>query len=308
MNPIWLADIVKRALDEDIGYGDITTEAIVSPGTQAKAVIKAKEDGRLAGLEVAATVFRLLDETIRFQPETADGRDVAAGEVLVNLTGPAAPLLLGERVALNFLQRLSGIATMTAKAVKEAAPYGARIVDTRKTTPTLRALEKYAVRMGGGYNHRFGLDDAVLIKENHIAVAGGIKEAVALVRRRVGHMVKVEVEVEHLHQIDEALEAGVDAILLDNMDPETMKKAVQMVHSRFGREGAPGAPEASGAPGAPGAAVAAGTGGRPLLEASGDVSISTVAAVAATGVDIISMGKLTRSAPSLDLSMRLYML
>jgi nicotinate-nucleotide pyrophosphorylase (carboxylating) len=288
MNPIWLTDLVKRALDEDIGYGDITTEAIVDPQTLAKAVITAKEAGRIAGLDVAALVFRLLDETIQFQPETVDGAEVAAGGVLAIISGRAAPLLLGERVALNFLQRMSGIATETARAVKEAVPYGARIVDTRKTTPTLRALEKYAVRMGGGFNHRFGLDDAVLIKENHIAVAGGVQQAVFMVRRRLGHMVKIEVEAERLHQVSDALEAGVDAILLDNMDLQTMRAAVQIVRSEKGKEIAKGR--------------------LPLLEASGDISVSNVPAVAATGVDIISMGKLTRSAPSLDLSLRLHML
>ncbi len=274
MNPIWLADIVRRALDEDIGYGDLTTEAIVAAGATAQGVITAKEPGRIAGMEVAALAFHLLNPAVEFRAQVADGTDVARGSVVAQVRGPAGAVLMGERTALNFLQRMSGIATLTAQAVLEAAPYGAHIVDTRKTTPTLRALEKYAVRAGGGLNHRYGLDDAVLIKENHLAVAGGIEPAVALVRRRVGHMVKVEVEVERLEQISAALAAEVDAILLDNMDCATMREAVELVA------------------------------GRAIVEASGNITVARVAEVAATGVDIISMGELTRSAPALDLSLR----
>lgn len=275
MNPIWLADVVRRALNEDIGYGDLTTEAIVSANSQASGTIIAKEAGRIAGSEVAALAFNLLDPSVNFTIIAADGTDVQTGQQVAQVNGPAGPVLMGERVALNFMQNMSGIATITAQAVREAAPYKARIVDTRKTTPTLRPLEKYAVRMGGALNHRYGLDDAVLIKENHLAVAGGITQAVSLVRRRVGHMVKVEVEVEHLEQIPEALAAGVDAILLDNMDIPTMRQAVAKIAGRI------------------------------IVEASGNITVDRVAEVAATGVDIISMGQLTRSAPALDLSLRL---
>jgi nicotinate-nucleotide pyrophosphorylase (carboxylating) len=275
LNPIWLADVVRRALNEYIGYGDLTTEAIVSANSQASGTIIAKEAGRIAGSEVAALAFHLLDPSVNFTIIAADGTDVQAGQQVAQVNGPAGPVLMGERVALNFMQNMSGIATITAQAVREAAPYKARIVDTRKTTPTLRPLEKYAVRMGGALNHRYGLDDAVLIKENHLAVAGGITQAVSLVRRRVGHMVKVEVEVEHLEQIPEALAAGVDAILLDNMDIPTMRQAVAKIAGRI------------------------------IVEASGNITVGRVAEVAATGVDIISMGQLTRSAPALDLSLRL---
>lgn len=275
MNPIWLTDVVRRALNEDIGYGDLTTEAIVSANSQASGTIIAKEAGRIAGSEVAALAFHLLDPSVNFTIIAADGTDVQAGQQVAQVNGSAGPVLMGERVALNFMQNMSGIATITAQAVREAAPHKARIVDTRKTTPTLRPLEKYAVRMGGALNHRYGLDDAVLIKENHLAVAGGITQAVSLVRRRVGHMVKVEVEVEHLEQIPEALAAGVDAILLDNMDIPTMRQAVAKIAGRI------------------------------IVEASGNITVDRVAEVAATGVDIISMGQLTRSAPALDLSLRL---
>lgn len=275
MNPIWLADVVRRALNEDIGYGDLTTEAIVSANSQASGTIIAKEAGRIAGSEVAALAFHLLDPSVNFTIIAADGTDVQAGQQVAQVKGSAGSVLMGERVALNFMQNMSGIATITAQAVREAAPHKARIVDTRKTTPTLRPLEKYAVRMGGALNHRYGLDDAVLIKENHLAVAGGITQAVSLVRRRVGHMVKVEVEVEHLEQIPEALAAGVDAILLDNMDIPTMRQAVAKIAGRI------------------------------TVEASGNITVDRVAEVAATGVDIISMGQLTRSAPALDLSLRL---
>lgn len=275
MNQIWLTDVVRRALDEDIGYGDLTTEAIVSSGAFAAGAIIAKEDGRIAGTEVAALAFHLLDPSVVFDIKISDGVDVTAGDIVANVSGPAGAVLTGERTALNFLQRMSGIATLTAAAAKAAAPYGTHIVDTRKTTPTLRSLEKYSVRMGGGINHRYGLDDAVLIKENHIAVAGGITAAVELVRRRVGHMVKVEVEVEFLTQIPEALATGVDAILLDNMDLPAMEEAVRLVAKRA------------------------------TVEASGDITLDRIAAVAATGVDIISMGRLTKSAPALDLSLRI---
>lgn len=273
MNPIWLENTVRAALHEDIGYGDITTEAIVPADAKAQAKIIAKATGCIAGNDVARLAFQLLDSQIAYQVIAADGAEVTYGDVVARITGSAAAILSGERVALNFMQRMSGTATATREAVKAAAPYGTRIVDTRKTTPGLRALEKYAVRVGGGLNHRIGLDDAVLIKENHIAVAGGISPAVQRVRARVGHMVKVEVEVERLDQIDEALNAGVDAILLDNMDLETMRQAVLHINKRV------------------------------VVEASGSISADKIAEVAATGVDIISMGRLTHSSPALDMSL-----
>lgn len=274
MNLIWLDAIIRRALEEDIGYGDLTTEAIAA-GRQASGAIRAKAPGRIAGIEVATRTFLALSDQVQCEVVAPDGTDVQPGDVVLRLQGPAGPILSGERVALNFLQRLSGIATVTAKAVAETAGTRARIADTRKTTPTLRPLEKYAVRVGGGINHRMGLDDAVLIKENHIAVAGGIAAAVAAVRQRIGHLVKVEVEVERLDQIEEALAAGVDAILLDNMSTDQLRQAVRI------------------------------TDGRAILEASGGLRPGEIAAVAATGVDVISIGWLTHSAPALDLSLRL---
>jgi nicotinate-nucleotide pyrophosphorylase (carboxylating) len=275
MNPIWLEEVVRAALNEDIGNGDITTEAVVPPGTVAEGAIIAKAPGRIAGTAVATLAFRLLDPSVMIRIVAPDGKDVVPGDTVMEVRGPAAAVLMGERVALNFLQQLSGVATATTEAVAAAAPYGTHIVDTRKTTPGLRALEKYAVRVGGGMNHRIGLYDAVLIKENHIAVAGGIRPAVERVRARAGHMVKVEVEVERFDQIDEALESGVDAILLDNMDAPTMQTAVQHINHRV------------------------------VVEASGSISTDQIAAVAATGVDIISMGRLTHSSPALDLSLRI---
>jgi nicotinate-nucleotide pyrophosphorylase (carboxylating) len=275
VNPIWLEETVRRSLHEDIGYGDLTTEAIVPSSSEARGKIVAKAAGRIAGIEVAMLTFQLLEPNVEMTVDAPDGTDVKPGDTVLHLRGPAASVLMGERVALNFLQRLSGIASATALAVEAVAPYATRIVDTRKTTPGLRALEKYAVRVGGGFNHRLGLDDAVLIKDNHLAVAGGISEAVRRVRERIGHLVKIEVEVETLAQVDEALAARVDTIMLDNMDPETMREAVIRIDRRA------------------------------LVEASGNIRIEHIATVAATGVDIISMGWLTHSAPVLDLSLRL---
>ena len=237
--------------------------------------ILAKAPGRIAGVPVAELTFRLLDPEVHIDVISPDGRDVQPGDVILRICGPATGVLMGERVALNFLQHLSGIASATALAAEAARPYGARIVDTRKTTPGLRALQKYAVRVGGGLNHRMGLDDAVLIKENHLAVAGSIKEAVLRVREHVGHLVKIEVEVETLAQVDEALAAQVDAILLDNMDAKTMQEAVTRID------------------------------GQAIVEASGNMTLERIPEVAATGVDIISMGWLTHSAPALDLSLQL---
>ncbi|MDR1726533.1 MAG: carboxylating nicotinate-nucleotide diphosphorylase [Acidobacteriota bacterium] len=273
-HPLTYEDIVRRALLEDVGRGgDLTTDAVVAPGDGATASIVARRAGRVAGLEVARMAFRLLDGAVRFDVVTADGCDAGRGDTLAVVQGPARPILTGERTALNFLGRLSGIASVTRDVVALVAPHPARVVCTRKTTPGLRLLEKYAVRAGGGANHRFGLDDAVLVKDNHVVAAGDVGEAIRRVRRHVGHMVKVEVEVDTLAQLEVALREAVDAVLLDNMDVETLREAVRMV------------------------------GGRALTEASGGITPQTAAAVAATGVDLMSIGWLTHSAPSLDVAL-----
>ena len=267
---------MRAALAEDLGRaGDLTTDAVVPPDLAANARIVARAAGRIAGLEVAAAAFRLLDPAVEVEPRTADGDDVEPGAVLATLRGPARPILSAERTALNFLGHLSGIATATHQMVAAIAAAGssARVVCTRKTTPGLRALEKYAVRAGGGANHRFGLDDAVLIKDNHRAVAGGVGPAVERVRARVGHLVKIEVEVDTLEQLAEALAANVDAVLLDNMPPDTLRQAVAQAR------------------------------GRAITEASGGITPQTATAVAATGVDLLSVGWLTHSAPNLDVSL-----
>lgn len=273
INEGYINDLVSRALVEDIGSGDLTTDSIVPGDLEVTGFIKAKQDGVVAGLPVARAVFRRLDADLHFAPRVAEGARVKAGDVLVQLSGRARTILTGERLALNFLQRLSGIATVTAELVEKVRDYPVRIVDTRKTTPGLRLLEKYAVRVGGGHNHRLGLFDAVLIKDNHIRVAGGIKQAVERARAQVPHTAKIEVETEDLDGVKEAMEAGADIIMLDNMDTGTMIRAVRLVN------------------------------GRALVEASGCISAQTVEAVAATGVDIISVGALTHSATALDISL-----
>lgn len=267
--------IIENALLEDIHTGDITTMAVVPEKRGAEARLIAKEPMVLAGIEVAARVFVVVDPEVRFTARFADGARLRAGDVIADITGDAASLLQAERVALNLLQRMSGIATLTARYKEAVAGTAAKVVDTRKTTPGLRQLEKYAVRVGGGNNHRTGLYDAVLIKENHIAAAGGISVAVERARAFVPHTMKVEVETESLDQVTEALAAGADIIMLDNMDLETMRRAVAMID------------------------------GRSLCEASGGVSLETIAAIAATGVDIISVGALTHSARAMDISMLL---
>lgn len=272
---ILIDKIIEQALLEDIGTGDITTESIVPSNLKAKGIIKTSEEGVIAGLDIACLVFQKLDSEIIFQETTKDGTKVARGKKLAEITGPARTILKGERVALNFLQRMSGIATITSKFCQEVKDFSVRIVDTRKTTPGLRILEKYAVRMGGGYNHRFGLYDAVLIKDNHIAVAGGIKSAVNSVRKQISHTVKIEVEVENLSQLQEALKVQVDIIMLDNMDLETMKEAVKIVK------------------------------GKALIEASGGITLEKVRKIAQTGVDLISIGALTHSVKSLNISMEI---
>lgn len=273
IHPLLFRETVANALKEDLGRGDLTTESTIPPGVAAEGRLIAKERGVLAGVGVAAEAFRLVDPDLSVLCRLEDGTGVAPGDEVLFVKGKARSILMAERVALNFIQRLSGIATAAAKAAEAAREAGAIVVDTRKTTPGLRILEKYAVRVGGGRNHRFGLDDAVMIKENHIAVAGGIEAAVRAARAKIGHMHKIEVEVERLDQIDEALAAGVDVILLDNMELDALRQAVEKVA------------------------------GRAIVEASGGIRPEDVSAVAATGVDVISLGWLTHSAPALDLSL-----
>jgi nicotinate-nucleotide pyrophosphorylase (carboxylating) len=267
--------IVHVALLEDLAHGgDITTDAIVPADLQTRARIVARQPGVIAGLDAALLVFELLQpRATTFSLLVDDGGTVGAGTVVAELEGPARVLLTGERTMLNLLCRLSGIASATRKLVDAIAGTRARVIDTRKTTPGLRILEKYAVRCGGGANHRFGLDDAVLIKDNHLALAGSIHEAVARVRERNGHMVKVEVEVDTLEQLREALREPIDAVLLDNMDATTLQEAVRIVN------------------------------GAVLTEASGGVRPENVAAIARAGVDLISVGWITHSAPALDLGL-----
>ena len=272
--PLLYDDVVRRALAEDLGRaGDVTTDAIVPADLSGRAKVVARAAGRVAGLEPALFAFRLLDPDSRADVRLADGSDAAAGQEIAHVSARARALLTGERTALNLLGHLSGIATATRDVVSRLEGLKTRVVDTRKTTPGLRALEKYAVRVGGGSSHRFGLDDAVLVKDNHVALAGGIAEAVQRVRKSVGHMLKVEVEVDTLAQLDEALALGVDAVLLDNMDLETLSEAVRRAR------------------------------GRALTEASGGIRPDTVRAVAETGVDLVSIGWLTHSAPALDIAL-----
>ena len=265
--------IVRTALEEDIGLGDITTEVTVAPGTTARAELVAKEDFTLAGIDVAARVFSVLDADVAFEKLLEDGQQIQRGDVLAWIKGSASVLLQGERVALNLLQRMSGIATMTATYVKEIEGTGAVIVDTRKTVPGLRALDKYAVRMGGGRNHRIGLFDGVLIKENHVAAAGGIGVAITRARQKLPHTLKIEIETRNLEEVGAALAAGADIIMLDNMSLDEMTDAVRLIDKKA------------------------------LVEASGGVNLDSVRGIAETGVDIISVGALTHSVRGADISM-----
>ena len=266
--------IVRAALLEDLGRaGDITTEAAVPADATVEAVIAARQPGVLAGLDVALLAFELLDRALRIERLCEDGARISRGESVARISGRARGVLSAERTALNLLCRMSGVATATRALADAIAGYKAKIVCTRKTTPGLRALEKYAVRLGGGANHRFGLDDAMLIKDNHVALAGGVRAALERARRHAGHLVKIELEVDTLDQLVEALEVGVDAVLLDNMTPQTLRRAVAMVD------------------------------GRAVTEASGRITLEIAAAVAATGVDLISCGWITHSAPILDLGL-----
>ncbi len=266
--------IVRAALLEDLGRaGDITSDAIVPADARVDAVIAARQPGVIAGLDAALLAFELVEPGLRIERLREDGARVVRGDAVARIAGPARGVLAAERTALNLLSRMSGVATATRALADAIEGSKAKIVCTRKTTPGLRTLEKEAVRLGGGANHRFGLDDAMLIKDNHLALAGGVKPALERARAHAGHLVKIELEVDTLDQLAEALEIGVDAVLLDNMSPETLRRAVAMVD------------------------------GRAVTEASGRISPETVAAVAATGVDLISSGWITHSAPILDLGL-----
>lgn len=292
LNMLEVEKIVRRALEEDIGTGDITTTLTIPPGSISHAKIIAKEPGVIAGLHVAALVFELVARSygsniplkvtspadsevsrVRFRASMLDGSEVNAGDTIAEIEGDTAVILTGERTALNFLQRMSGIATKTSRLVKLIAHTKAHVVDTRKTTPGMRMLEKYAVRVAGGQNHRFGLYDAILIKDNHILAAGGIEKAIRAARAGVPHTMKIEVEADTLEQVRQALDAKADMILLDNMSLDTLKQAVTMCS------------------------------GRALTEASGGVTEETIARIAETGVDLISVGALTHSIKALDLSL-----
>jgi nicotinate-nucleotide pyrophosphorylase (carboxylating) len=275
LSPLVVEKAVRRALDEDLGRaGDITSAATIPEGTRARARLVTRKAGVLAGLACAAQSFHAIDPNVSVRAKIRDGAKLAANEAVAEIEGAAIAVLSGERVALNFVGHLSGIATLTAAYAAKVAHTGAKILDTRKTLPGLRALEKYAVRCGGGVNHRFGLDDAVLIKDNHIAVAGGITSALKAARAAAGHLVKVEIEVDSLDQLAEVLKAGgADAVLLDNMDLATLRRAVEMARGKL------------------------------VLEASGGVTSETVAKIAETGVDVISVGALTHSAPALDVAL-----
>jgi nicotinate-nucleotide pyrophosphorylase len=272
MEYLGLNDLIKRALEEDIGYGDITTLSLIPAEQKARGLFVAKTPGVVAGIEVSQAVFAYLDQGTQFDILVRDGETIAPGDIIAIVKGRTRNLLTGERTALNFLQRLSGIASKTRNMVEMIKYSPAEILDTRKTTPGLRVLEKYAVGVGGAHNHRFGLYDGVMIKDNHIQAVGNIKEAVAMARKKVPHTVKIEVEVETMEQLQEALEAKADIILLDNMDVYEMIEAVEI------------------------------TAGRALLEASGGINEGNLADVARTGVDFISMGALTHAVSSLDIS------
>jgi nicotinate-nucleotide pyrophosphorylase (carboxylating) len=274
MHPSQYLPIIRRALEEDLGLaGDISAEAAVPFEAVATARIVARRSGRLAGLEVAGAVFLEVDPTLDVELLASDGDEVEAGGTIGRVSGGARSILSAERTALNLLGQMSGVATATARLVQAVAGTGVQVADTRKTTAGLRLLEKYAVRMGGGINHRFGLFDAVMIKDNHIIAAGGIRAAVVAARARVGHMVKIEVEVATLDQLAELLEVGADVVMLDNMDLATLREAVQMVA------------------------------GQMVTEASGSITLDTVLLVAETGVDIVSAGSITHSAPVLDVAL-----
>ncbi|HWX82658.1 MAG TPA: carboxylating nicotinate-nucleotide diphosphorylase [Xanthobacteraceae bacterium] len=274
LSPLAIDQAVHRALDEDLGRaGDITSIATIPETTQAHAVLIARQAGVIAGLPLAVATFQKLSPDLDIRAHVRDGANVAEGLHVLTILGPARAVLSGERTALNFVGRLSGIATLTSDYVRRAAGTNLRICCTRKTTPGLRALEKYAVRCGGGFNHRFGLDDAILIKDNHIAVAGGVRPVLERARSQAGHLVKIEIEVDRLKQLREVLDTGLaDVVLLDNMDVADLTEAVKLAK------------------------------GRVVLEASGGVTLASIAKIAATGVDYVSSGALTHSAPNFDVA------
>ena len=274
LNDIMLDKLIMNALSEDVGTGDITTESTIPETARAHGLYKAKESGVLCGIGVAARVFELIDRDIEFTPLKRDGDRREKGEIIAEVRGKATNVLTGERVGLNLMQRMSGIATRTAEAVTQVEGTGAKICDTRKTTPGLRVVEKYAVKVGGGTNHRFNLADGILIKDNHIVAAGSITNAVKAARANAPHTLKIEVEVETFDELNEALEAGADIIMLDNMSCEDMKKAVGIVN------------------------------GRAITEASGNMGDRNLREVADCGVDLISIGALTHSVRSLDISLK----
>jgi nicotinate-nucleotide pyrophosphorylase (carboxylating) len=275
LSPLAIDEAVQRALNEDLGRaGDITSIATIPEAAQAHAIMVARQAGRIAGLPLAVATFQKLSPDINIQAHIRDGGAVASGVHVLTISGPARAVLAGERTALNFVGRLSGVATLTADYVRHTAGTKLRICCTRKTTPGLRALEKYAVRCGGGFNHRFGLDDAILIKDNHIAVAGGVRPVLQRARAHIGHLVKIEIEVDTLTQLREVLDTGLaDVVMLDNMDISTLTEAVKLAA------------------------------GRVVLEASGGVTLDSIAKIAATGVDYVSSGALTHSAPNFDIAL-----
>lgn len=275
LNQIIIDEIIKNALIEDMNYGDITTDTLIEENGTSLAVITAKQAGVVAGLSVAGRVFEMLDSDISFQALKSDGDTIQKGEMIAKIKGKTRAILKGERLALNLLQRMSGIATKAREYSELVKGTGTRIADTRKTTPSLRILEKYAVRMGGCHNHRFNLSDAVMIKDNHIEAVGGIAKAIKKVRMTVSHTVKIEVEVQSLEQLEEAIAAKADIIMLDNMDVDTMKKAVEINN------------------------------GRAVLEASGNITSERIKEISAIGVDIISVGALTHSVKALDISLNI---
>lgn len=273
MNSLFYKPLVEAALREDIRSGDVTTNALIPENTRARALMNFRESGIVCGLELAKTAFQLLDPDAQIEQTQSEGQHVEAGAQVLRVEANARAILTGERVALNFAQRLSGIATLTSRFVEATEGTKAKITDTRKTTPGLRGLEKYAVRSGGGSNHRFALDDLILIKDNHIALCGSIAEAIQRAREHSGHTVKVEVECDTLAQVEDAVAARADIILLDNMTPEELEIAVKTI------------------------------GGRAISEASGGINLQTVRAIAQSGVDIISVGALTHSARALDIGL-----
>lgn len=274
LSPLLYLPLVRMALAEDLGRaGDITSDSIIPPAANVRVTLRSRQAGRLAGMDIAEAVFREVDARLKVEKHRRDGDALNPGDIIAIIEGPARGALTAERTALNFLGHLSGVASATARMVAAAAGHKARICCTRKTIPGLRALQKYAVRAGGGANHRFGLDDAVLIKDNHVGVAGGVRAAITRARAHAGHMVKIEVEVDTLAQLEEALLEKPDIIMLDNMSMDMLREAVRI------------------------------TAGRAILEASGNVNLDTVAGIAATGVDLISVGALTHSSACLDLGL-----